>query len=162
MCLKLDQPDIIDEALDFFRANVLFRNFKSEGPADLTLCYLTVYIGECLRVYAKYKKKSEGYKNITALSMSGNFPIPGEAGFPLPGFFTAPAGRSDSGKQHAHDGSDPFFFALSDLLTSSIADLLSFFLFTFLRLCFLLFLMLLLLFPSVAFRYLPSLFPSVA
>ena len=44
-----DQIDIIDEAIDFFRANVLFRQYDPKGPADRVLCYLTIYIGECLR-----------------------------------------------------------------------------------------------------------------
>ena len=44
-----DQTDIIDEALEYFRANVLFRQYDPQGPADRVLCYLTIYIGECIR-----------------------------------------------------------------------------------------------------------------
>ena len=32
-----------------YRANVLFRQFEPQGPADRVLCYLTIYIGECIR-----------------------------------------------------------------------------------------------------------------
>jgi len=92
---RSDQQDIIDEAVDFFRANVLFRAFKCEGPADLTLCYLTIYISELLRFCQKYKK-AEAVKNITSISMSGNFPIPGDKGFPLPGFFKNPESRTEA------------------------------------------------------------------
>ena len=40
--------DIIDEALDKFKANVMFRNFKPQGPADLTHLYLLLFIHQCL------------------------------------------------------------------------------------------------------------------
>ena len=98
LVMLADQEDIINEAIDFFRANVLFRNFKCEGPADLLLCYLTIYISENIRFMQKYKTKKEAYKNITSLSMSGNFAIPGDKGFPLPGFFKEASSRSDAGK----------------------------------------------------------------
>lgn len=28
------RPDIVDEAIDLFRANTLFRNYEIKGPAD--------------------------------------------------------------------------------------------------------------------------------
>lgn len=37
-------PDIVDEAVDYFRANVLFRSFEVKGPADRVLVYLTLFI----------------------------------------------------------------------------------------------------------------------
>ena len=89
--------DIVGEAIKFHRANVLFRAFEQEGPADITLAYLSVYIGECLRVFMKWKTKAEGKKNITHISHSNNFAIPGEQGFVLPGFFSSPATSSESG-----------------------------------------------------------------
>jgi actin related protein 2/3 complex subunit 3 len=45
-CPSSAEADIIDEAISFFRANVLFRTFQSQGPADLTLAYLTAFIAE--------------------------------------------------------------------------------------------------------------------
>ena len=90
-----DQSDIIDEALQFFRANVLFRNFQPSSPADLTLAYLTVYVGELLRVYSKCKTKDEAKKAMTAVSMSTSFAIPGDKQFVLPGFFQQPATRQE-------------------------------------------------------------------
>jgi len=91
-----DSVDIIDEALTFFRANVLFRNFQPQSPADLTLCYLTVFIGEVLRAFTKCKTKEEAKKGITQLSMSTSFAVPGDRSFVLPGFFTSPAGRAEA------------------------------------------------------------------
>lgn len=61
------------------------------------MCYLTIYIGEVLRFVQKYKTKAEAQKNITQLSMSGNFSIPGDSGFPLAGFFSAPKNRAEGG-----------------------------------------------------------------
>lgn len=88
--------DIVDEAIKFWRVNVLFKNFEPEGPADLILAYLTVMIGEVIRECVKYKTKGEAAKGIQVLSMSGNFKVPGEDGFPLPGFFKAAATKADA------------------------------------------------------------------
>lgn len=41
-------PDIIDESLQLFRANSLFRNFEIKTPADRALIYLILFIGDCL------------------------------------------------------------------------------------------------------------------
>ena len=45
-----DAEDIIDEALSFFRAQCLFKNYEVHGPADKTLIYLTCFIQKCLEV----------------------------------------------------------------------------------------------------------------
>lgn len=42
--------DIIDEALIYFRANILFKNFPIKGDADKLLIYITVFISKCLEV----------------------------------------------------------------------------------------------------------------
>jgi actin related protein 2/3 complex subunit 3 len=42
--------DIIDEALIYFRANILFKNFPIKGDADKLLVYITVFITKCLEV----------------------------------------------------------------------------------------------------------------
>jgi len=93
--LSSDQQDIIDEAITFFRANVLYRNFSPQSPADLTLCYLTVYIGEVLRLFSKCRNRDEAKKQVTSLSMSTTFSIPGDRTFCLPGFFANPANRQE-------------------------------------------------------------------
>ena len=41
--------DIVDEALAFFRPNILLKNFEIEGPADITLLYLILFINHCLQ-----------------------------------------------------------------------------------------------------------------
>ena len=49
--------DIVDEAINYFRANILFSQFEVEGGADLTLVYLTAWIADCLRKLQKEKSK---------------------------------------------------------------------------------------------------------
>ena len=90
-----NKPDIIDESIDFFRANVLFKKFTPEGPADLTLAYLTIYIAEVLRLFAAHKKKTDAQKKLVELTMKANFSIPGEKDWPLPGFFAVPKERKE-------------------------------------------------------------------
>lgn len=51
------EMDIVDEALHYFRANILFTQFEVEGGADLTLVYLTAWIADCLRKLQKEKTK---------------------------------------------------------------------------------------------------------
>jgi hypothetical protein len=40
--------DVIDEALELFRANCFFRNYEIQGNGDRALIYLILFIGECL------------------------------------------------------------------------------------------------------------------
>ncbi len=44
----VDEDDIIDEVLNYFRANVFFRNFEIKGAADRTLIYLTLHVVQVL------------------------------------------------------------------------------------------------------------------
>jgi len=89
-----DKTDIVDEALDFFKANVLFRNFDVEGPADTVLVYLTLYITQCLNAIQK-KSSTEASKILYSQSLAA-FTLPGEKDFPLGGLVQSPASRADS------------------------------------------------------------------
>jgi len=89
------KPDIIEEAIENFRANVLFKKFPPEGPADLTLAYLTIYIAEVLRLFATQKTKTLAQKKLVEITMKANFSIPGEKDWPLAGFFPAPKERKE-------------------------------------------------------------------
>ena len=44
--LKADfeTDDIVDEAINYFRANIMFKYFEVKGGADKVLIYLTVFI----------------------------------------------------------------------------------------------------------------------
>ena len=48
-----ETDDIVDEAINFFRANILFKYYEVKGPADKVLIYLTVFIQKCLEIIAK-------------------------------------------------------------------------------------------------------------
>ena len=46
--LETIELDIIDEAIIYFRANVLFKNYSIDGDADKLIVYITVFIQKCL------------------------------------------------------------------------------------------------------------------
>ncbi|KAG0243623.1 subunit of the Arp2/3 complex [Actinomortierella wolfii] len=87
--------DIIDEALNLFRANVLFRNFEIKGDADRVLIYLILYITECLNKLTKNPSLRDAEKILGTLALS-NFAIPGDALFPLNALYPAPANKADA------------------------------------------------------------------
>lgn len=92
--------DIIDETLDLFRANSLFRNFEIKGPADRTLIVLILYISDCLAKLGSAKtvpSQLEAGKMLNTLSVD-SFPVPGDANFALNSHYAAPASRADSGE----------------------------------------------------------------
>ncbi|KAF7965188.1 hypothetical protein HWV62_10421 [Athelia sp. TMB] len=93
-----EQADIIDETLDLFRANSLFRNFEIKGPADRTLIVLILYISDCLAKLGTAKTvptQIEASKSLNTLSVD-NFAIPGDANFPLNAHYASPASRADA------------------------------------------------------------------
>jgi actin related protein 2/3 complex subunit 3 len=59
------------------------------GPADRTLVYLLLYVGDCLGLLRPGMSLSEAQRAISN-SSSRQFTIPGEAGFPLNGMFQPP------------------------------------------------------------------------
>ncbi|EYC35165.1 hypothetical protein Y032_1127g3649 [Ancylostoma ceylanicum] len=87
--------DIIDEALMYFKPNIFFREFEIKGPSDRTLIYLTLYITECLRKLQRSPNKISGQKDLAALALSHQLPIPGEADFPLNNMYKAPANKQE-------------------------------------------------------------------
>ncbi|ORE06780.1 ARP2/3 complex 21 kDa subunit [Rhizopus microsporus var. microsporus] len=93
--------DIIDEALDLFRANCLFRNFEIKGNADRILIYLTLFISQCLGALNKNMPQAEAYKTLNTLALS-NFSIPGDPSFPLNAMYQAPSDKfqADQMKQY--------------------------------------------------------------
>ncbi|EEB97501.1 hypothetical protein MPER_03164, partial [Moniliophthora perniciosa FA553] len=93
-----EQPDIIDETLDLFRANSLFRNFEIKGPADRTLIVLILFISDCLAKIGSARAtpgKIEARKSLNTLSVD-SFPIPGDANFALNAHYAAPTSRADA------------------------------------------------------------------
>jgi len=93
-----ESADIIDETLDLFRANSLFRNFEIKGPADRTLIVLILYVSDCLAKLGSARTtltQIEAGKSLNTLSVD-NFPIPGDANFALNAHYAPPASRQEA------------------------------------------------------------------
>jgi actin related protein 2/3 complex subunit 3 len=89
--------DIIDECLDLFRANCLFRNFEIYGDGDRTLIYGILYISECLNRLAASRPatKQEAQKTLQTHALS-HFAIPGDPTFNLNAIYPTPTQRTDA------------------------------------------------------------------
>ncbi|KAL4882244.1 actin-related protein 2/3 complex subunit 3 [Aspergillus karnatakaensis] len=87
--------DCVDEILSLFRANVLFRNFEINGPADRMLIYGTLFITECLGKVKSTMTLREAEKALTNVALD-SFAIPGDASFPLNQAFEPPRDRQDA------------------------------------------------------------------
>ncbi|KAF5281872.1 hypothetical protein FQR65_LT14516 [Abscondita terminalis] len=98
------EMDVIDEALNYFKANVFFRTYEIKSEADRLLIYITLYVTECLKKLQRCSSKNQAQNEMYTLAIS-RFDIPGEPGFPLnsvygnrsrnrmPGVFDAVAAR---------------------------------------------------------------------
>jgi len=95
-----NEPDIIDEALDYFKANVLFRNYEVKGPADRVLIYLTLYISACIQKLPN-QAKTNADKALFQLAIE-NFSLPGDKNFALGGIVTNPANRTETDTMRAY------------------------------------------------------------
>ncbi|PYH32176.1 actin-related protein 2/3 complex subunit 3 [Aspergillus neoniger CBS 115656] len=87
--------DCVDEILSLFRANVLFRNFEINGPADRMLIYGTLFISECLGKVKPGMVMREAEKALINVALD-QFAIPGDVSFPLNQAFEAPRDRQDA------------------------------------------------------------------
>ncbi|KAN0097540.1 Actin-related protein 2/3 complex subunit 3 [Tylopilus felleus] len=99
-----EQADIIDETLDLFRANSLFRNFEIKGPADRLLIVLILFASDCLAKIGTAKTvptQIEASKMLNTLSVD-NFPIPGDANFALNSHYASPGNRADADHLRAY------------------------------------------------------------
>jgi len=95
-----EQGDIVDETLDLFRANSLFRNFEIKGPGDRLLIILILFISDCLAKLGSVRTpptQIEASKSLNTLAVD-NFPIPGDANFLLNAHYAPPASRADAGE----------------------------------------------------------------
>jgi len=93
-----NEADIIDETLDLFRANSLFRNFEIKGGADRLLIVLILFISDCLTKLSAPRtppSQIEATKQLNTLAVD-NFPLPGDVTFPLNSHYSAPPSRVDA------------------------------------------------------------------
>ncbi|KAF2490237.1 ARP2/3 complex, 21 kDa p21-Arc subunit [Lophium mytilinum] len=88
--------DPLDEILSLFRANTFFRNFEIKGPADRVLIYGILYVSEILGKIKPGMSRRDAEKSVTNVALDTNFPIPGDASFPLNQAFEAPRDRSQA------------------------------------------------------------------
>eukprot|EP01061_Rhynchopus_euleeides_P026611 TRINITY_DN4339_c0_g1_i1.p1 TRINITY_DN4339_c0_g1~~TRINITY_DN4339_c0_g1_i1.p1 ORF type:complete len:187 (+),score=59.81 TRINITY_DN4339_c0_g1_i1:191-751(+) len=88
------EEDIVDEVLFNFKANMLFQQYTVKGSGDRTLLYLTLYANQVLRI-AKDKTQEEARRALTELKHQ-SFQHPGDKGFPLAGFLTAPSNSEEA------------------------------------------------------------------
>lgn len=98
--IDTESMDIIDESLDLFRANSLFRNFEIKGGADRLLIYLILFISQCLGVIAGARvpmSQNEAIKQLSTLAVD-SFSLPGDAAFPLNNLYQVPANRTEAGE----------------------------------------------------------------
>lgn len=64
--------DILDEAIAYYRINILFKNFSIDSDADKVLVYLTVFIQKILEIAGKYfDDEKRALKEIDNLEASG-------------------------------------------------------------------------------------------
>ena len=93
------EADIVDETLDLFRANSLFRNFEIKGPADRALIILILFVSDCLAKIGSARTtpgQTEASKTLNTLAVD-NFAIPGDSNFSLNAHYAPPASRADAG-----------------------------------------------------------------
>ena len=74
--LKKDEPDIVDESLDLFKANILFTTFEIKERADLVLVYCMLYIILCLKRIQKAASKDRAVQDMFSLAIE-SFAVPG-------------------------------------------------------------------------------------
>lgn len=74
--------DPVDEALYLFRPNSFFKHFEIKGAADRTLCYLLLFMGECLGKLNDNMTATEVAKVLQSIGTQA-FAVPGEPSFPL-------------------------------------------------------------------------------
>ena len=55
----VNSHDIVDEAIQLFRANILFKNYKVQGNADKVTIFLTCFIQKCLDSIVRYPAKEQ-------------------------------------------------------------------------------------------------------
>lgn len=87
--------DCIDEILSLFRANVLFRNFEINGPADRMLIYGTLFVSDCLGKVKPSMGARDAEKALINVAFD-HFAIPGDVSFPFNQAFEPPRDRQDA------------------------------------------------------------------
>ncbi|EAR93892.2 ARP2/3 complex ARPC3, 21 kDa subunit (macronuclear) [Tetrahymena thermophila SB210] len=96
-----DVIDIIDEAIKFFRPNLLFKNYEIKGPGDVFIIYMTVFITQCLRKIANEEKEANALRMLIEMARLP-VPKPNEAGFFMRGIAKDPTSNAEGEKFSAY------------------------------------------------------------
>merc|ERR1711953_51379 len=94
---QIQEEDIIDEAIKYFKANVFFKSFSPENDADRLFIYVTLWIQECLKVLQKAQSRDDGWKSLYSKSVQ-DFAIPGDSSFPINAYFHKPRSSQEAQK----------------------------------------------------------------
>merc|ERR1711936_723063 len=86
-----NDEDIVDQTINLFKANILFKQFEMETDVDRVLVYVTLYIIECLKRLQKLPNIERATQDMFSAALE-QFSLPGEAGFPLNAFYSKPQG----------------------------------------------------------------------
>ncbi|KAJ2015086.1 subunit of the Arp2/3 complex [Coemansia sp. RSA 455] len=87
--------DAIDEALELFRPNSLFKNFEIKGNGDRLLIYIILFTSQCLNRLRPTTTQSEATKALYSLAVT-NVVIPADATFPLHNMYPGVIDKSES------------------------------------------------------------------
>ena len=74
------ERDILDEALHYYRANVLFSNFSVDSAADRTLIYSTLYVSQLLKELVRVPRASDAASVVRVAGLR-DVVAPGEEGW---------------------------------------------------------------------------------
>ena len=85
---QVANDDIIDEALFYFKSNMLLRTYTIKGNGDRLILYITYFLSQCLKRLVGVTRDQA--KNVLFALANEGFSAPGDKGFPFPAFFPQP------------------------------------------------------------------------
>ena len=97
------EKDVIDEAIELYRAQILFKNFRVKGPADKVNVFLTSFIQKILQELQRHEKNKtkqlDVVKQIIALPIESQ-----QADYFMNklGLFTKPTNPSETAKMQKY------------------------------------------------------------
>eukprot|EP00758_Cryptobia_borreli_P003314 Tbor_TRINITY_DN3680_c0_g1::TRINITY_DN3680_c0_g1_i1::g.215::m.215/K05756/ARPC3; actin related protein 2/3 complex, subunit 3 len=83
---QTEAEDILDEALYYFKSNVLFKTFKMKGDADRLILFLTHYLHTLLKKIVRMDIKAA--KAVVLQLQTEYSVLPTDASFPFAVFFS--------------------------------------------------------------------------
>jgi actin related protein 2/3 complex subunit 3 len=94
--------DIVDEAIYYFKSNMMHKTFEVKGPADRLILYMTLYIQQCLKrllAAGKTAQKTQARQMLLSLAIERS-PSPLDQTYPFSAFHP-PASKCGAGEADA-------------------------------------------------------------